>query len=234
MAASILTLYVDNPVQDGSNAGLLTLTQPGASTSTTGWVCGKIAAGRYSRMTYNTERASSTFATTAQPSGAPLGSAEDCWRISTITTGDFSTGTWYSSLSCIAVSNGGAMDGRARFRLWRSANADGTSGTEITAGTMVGTTVTNLATTVAQSSSASTRVVAFSLTDEYLFMQCAWEILGAGSNNNADCLIRLGSLAVTNGSGLVTSAFSITGAAVPPSAAGLYPWYYQHVVQDGV
>ena len=58
---------------------------------------------------------------------------------------------------------------------WRSANADGTSATEVTAGTMIGTTVTNVTTTVAQSSSASTQVGAFSLANEYLFWQLAWE-----------------------------------------------------------
>jgi hypothetical protein len=46
---------------------------------------------------------------------------------------------------------------------------------EITAGTMVGSLVTNLSTTVAQSSSASTQIGAFSLANEYLFMQVAWE-----------------------------------------------------------
>lgn len=231
MAASILTLYVNNPVQAGSNAGLLTLTQPGASTSTTGWTVGKIALGNYSRMTYNTERAAATFGTAQQPSGAPLGSAEDCWRISAATTGDFSAGTWYSSLSCIAVSNGGAMDGRAMFRLWRSANADGTSATQITSSILTGSLVTNLATTVAQSSAISVNIGAFSVTDEYLFMQCAWMITGAGGNNAADCLVRLGSLAQTNGSGLVTSSFSATGAASAALFAGYFNNYYKDIVQ---
>lgn len=172
---SILTLYCDNPEQSGSSAGLLTLTQPGASTSTTGWIQGTTAVGNYSRLSFRDERAASTFAGTAQPSGSPLGKAQDCFRISGVTTGDFSAGTWYSSLSVIAVTSGGFQDGRARFRIWRSANADGTTATEITAGTMVGTSVADLATTVAQSSSASTQVGAFSVSNEYLFQQIAWE-----------------------------------------------------------
>jgi hypothetical protein len=175
MAASVLTLFLDNPVQAGSSAGLLTLTAPTASTSTTGWTVGTTAATQYSRLTYNTEVGAANFTATAQPSGAPTSTAMDCYRISAVTTGDFSAGTWYSSVSAIAVTSGGIQDGRARFRIWRSANVDASSPTEITAGTMIGTSVTNLATTVAQSSSASTQIGAFSLSAEYLFLQVAWE-----------------------------------------------------------
>lgn len=170
-----LVLYASNPIQSGSNSGLLTPTVPTASTSTTGWIQGTQLTGVYSRVSYNNERAEATFTSTAQPSGSPLGSAQDCWRISAATTGDFSAGTWYSSLSVIAVTSGGFQDGRARFRIWRSANADGTSATEVTAGTMIGSLVTNLNVTTAQSSSASTQIAAFSMANQYLFMQAAWE-----------------------------------------------------------
>jgi hypothetical protein len=176
MAASILTLFLDNPVQGGSSAGLLTLTAPTASTSTTGWTVGTTVANRYSRMTYNTELTAANFTTTAQPSGAPVNSAQDCFR-SAITTGQFSAGTIYSSVTVMAVTSGGVQDGRARFRIWKSANADGTSPTELTQGTMIGSLVTNLSTTVAQSSSASTSIAVSNLTDEYLFLQVAWETL---------------------------------------------------------
>ena len=172
---SILTLYCDNPEQSGSSAGRLTPTTPGASTSTTGWIVGTTGPTAYSRQSFRQERAMVTFTGTAEPSGSPLGLAQDSWRISATTTGDFSAGTWYSSLSVIAVTSGGVQDGRARFRIWRSANADGTSATEVTAGTMVGSLVTNLTTTVAQSSSASTQIGAFSVSGEYLFLQAAWE-----------------------------------------------------------
>jgi hypothetical protein len=174
--ASVVTLYCFNPSQ--SNAGLLTTTQPTASTSTTGWTVGTTSVGNYSRQTYNTEKAAATFGTTVQPSDSPLGSAEDCWRYGPL-TGTFSLGTWYSSASVIAVTSGGNQDGRVRVRLWRSHNADGTVATEITAsaGVMVGSRTTNITTTVAQSSAASAQIAAFSVNGEYLFMQCAWEVL---------------------------------------------------------
>ena len=174
---SILTLYLDNPEQSNSSAGLLTLTQPGASTSTTGWIVGNsLAAAQYSLLSFRQEKDAVTFSSSAQPSAAPAGKAQDCFRISVATTGTFSAGTWYSSVSVIAVSSGGVQDGRARFRIRRHTTEDASDlGAQITQGTMVGSNVTDLSTTVAQSSSASTQIASFSLSGEYLFLQIAWE-----------------------------------------------------------
>ena len=174
--ASITTWYLDNPEQSNSSAGLLTPTQPTASTSTTGWIVGNLLdPARYSRQSFRQERAAATFTATPEPSGTPLGKAQDCWRISAGTSGTFSAGTWYSSVSVIAVTSGGTHNGRALFRLWRSSNEDGTGATELTALAMLGSNVTGLSTTVAQSSSASVYISSFSLSGEYLFLQAAWE-----------------------------------------------------------
>lgn len=124
---SIQTYYCDNPEQSSSSAGLLNLTQPGASTSTTGWTVGTTVATRFSRMTFRTEKAAATFGTAVQPSAVPLGKAMDCWRTSAATTGSFSTGTWYSSASVIAVTNASSQRGAALFRIWKSPNPDGSS-----------------------------------------------------------------------------------------------------------
>lgn len=176
--ASVVTLYCNDPVVSGGNAGTLQVTTPTATTSVTGWTVGAVAAGVFSRQTYNSEVPSTNFTGTSQPSGSPVVSAQDCWRYGP-SIGTFSLGTWYSSVSVIAVTSGGDRNGRARFRLWRSNNADGTGATEITAsaGVMVGSRVTALSTTVAQSSSASAQIAAFSVVNEYLFLQVAWETL---------------------------------------------------------
>src|SRR2546428_2742180 len=174
MPSSVLTFFLNNPIQSGSSAGLLDLTQPAASTSTTGWTVGTTVAASFSRQTYNTEVAAANFTATAQPSGAPITTggqiAQDCWRISATTSGNFSAGTWYSSVSVIAVTNASSQAGRARFRIWRSADPGGTSPTELTKGTMVGTTTAALSTTGAASSSASTNIASSTITNEYLFL----------------------------------------------------------------
>jgi hypothetical protein len=173
----VATFFLNNPIQGGSTAGLLDVTAPTASTSTTGWTVGATGSTNYSRMTYNLEVGTGNFTSTAQPSGIPVNSGEDCFRLSGVTTGQFSAGTWYSTLSVMAVTSGGVQDGRARFRLWRSASADLTSATELTQGAMIGSNTTALSTSVAQSSSASTQIAASNLTNEFLIMQVAWEPL---------------------------------------------------------
>lgn len=442
---SILTLFLDNGEQSGSSAGLLNLSTPAASTSTTGWTVAFSGAALYSRQSFRQERPAAEFASTAQPSGAPAGLAQDSWRISAATTGDFSAGTWYSSLSAIAVTSGGTTptanvlssgasivnastyttpgtmqaranalvlavittggtlrtvnsvagggistwvsvdsvtfnltnklsiwrgmsatpvaasrltvvlsgtvgncqigvaefsgldatgadganaivqsvtttgttshmtnimaavssesniifgafsfatrnpgyapganftelwdlasgeavvssnhavwstssltrpaskgvqslagaglglelktvfpSGRGRYRLWRSANADGTSATELTQGTMVGSQITGLSTTVAQSSSASTQIGAFSLANEYLFLQAAYETITSGLGVGDDALIRLGSSSAVDGSGLITTNFTATGGG-GAAAGGMMMPYYLNIVQD--
>ena len=228
--ASVLTLYCADPIVAGGNAGTLQTTVPPASTSTTGWTVGTVAAGNYSRQSYNNEVPSAGFGATAQPSGAPVASAQDCWRYGP-STGTFSGDTWYSSLSVIGVTSGGDQDGRARFRLWRSNNADGTVATDIAAGTFLGTTVTNLSTTVAQSSAASVFVPTLTLVNEYLFLQAAWEISGVGAAVDRDVLVRYGSISQTDGSGLLTAPFLAAGGAAAPGP-GLLEWYYRALVLD--
>lgn len=220
--ASVLTLYLDNPIVSGANAGTLTTTQPPSSTLTTGWTPGTTAVSNYARQIYNAEVAG-TFGATPEPSSGPVGSAEDCWRYGPI-TGSFSLGTWYSSLSVIAVTSGGAQDGRARFRLWKGTSASGSPADEITvaSGTLVGTTVTNLSTTVAQSSAASRQFSTFSMVNEYLFLQVAWEITGAGGAASDDVLIREGAITdLANGSMLVTAAFGTVTGGTPGGGAYL-------------
>ena len=90
-----------------------------------------------------------------------------------------------------------------------------------------------LATTAAQSSSASTQIAASNVTDEYLFLQVAWEITQNVATNTRDCLIRFGSLAQTTGSGLITSAFS----AITPAGGGLVTdggYYQRRRMMDGL
>lgn len=226
ITGSIRTLYCNNPQQSSASAGLLDPTAPPASTSTTGWTVGTTVATRYSAMTYNAEVPATGFTTTIQPSGGPITTnghkAEDCFRTSAVTSGVFSRGTWYSSLSLIAVTNASSQDGRARFRLWRSTDAAGANAVEITdpSRPMIGTTTGALSTSVAASSIASTWLPTVVLSGEYLFLQVGWETTVAGTNAGADALLRFGSLFVDSGSGVVTSAFSATILAAGGSASG--------------
>ena len=125
---------------------------------------------------------STTFSGTAEPAGNPDNTLGDCFRSTNVMTGDFATGVWTITVPVIAVTGASGQDGRVRVRLWKSANATDTTPTEITAGAVVGTAVTNLATGAEQTSVATTSsITGFSMTSEYLFVQIAWEITGAAT-----------------------------------------------------
>src|SRR3989454_4646035 len=222
---SVQTYFLADPQQSGSSAGLLTSSLPTAVTSATGWTVGTVAANNYSRQTYNTENATTTFGVTPQPANPPATAgghiAEDCWRLSAATSGVFFAGVWYSSLSVLAVTNATVQAGQARFRIWRSTDPGGAGAIEVTdpSRILVGTITPALSTTVATSSVASVALPTVVLNNEFLFLQVAWQIMTAGTNAGSDCLIRYGSMSPTDGSGLVTSAFSGTVAAVGGGAA---------------
>lgn len=200
-------------------------TSPGADATTSpnyGWIVGTTAAGNYSKADSNVERTASTFATSPiEPDGSIDSSIGDCWRSLNTYNGTFDAGNWEFYMAVIAVTGGGAMDGNAGFRLFRSANADGTGATEITAGRLEGGTVTNLTTTQQVSSHTTTSIASFTVTNEYIFIQVGWEITGAGSMTNHDCIHRIG----TTASRVISTNFtsSVTEDPMPFIGAGYYP-----------
>lgn len=178
------TFYLLDSAASGSNFGQLQQggSAPSTATTATGWTVDTVASSNYALMAYASERASTTFSGTAQPAGNPDNSLGDCFRSTNTLSGDFATGAWTIAVPVIAVSAAAGQDGRVRVRLWKSANATGTSPTEITAGAVAGTTVTNLATGAEQISTVTTSsITGFSMANDYLFVQIAWEITGAAT-----------------------------------------------------
>jgi|ERR1043166_4651171 hypothetical protein len=241
ITGTVQTYYCANPQQSSSSAGLLATTVPPASTSTTGWTVGTTAAPAYSRQSFGVEQA--VFVAAIQPAGPPVTTAahlaEDCWRTSSATSGVFSRGTWYSSLSVIAVTNASSQAGRLQARIWRSTDPGGANAIEITdpSRPMLGNLTGALSTTVAVSSVASVSLPVVILTNEYLFYQTSWKITTAGTNAAADVLIRLGSMSTNDGSGIQTSAFSGTVAAPAGGGApkpGYYLQYYRAMVEENL
>ena len=165
---------------------------PATTTTSTGWVVGTVSPTAYSQMASNTERASSTFSSTAQPpDSGPDSTLGDGFRTENVVNGYWAAGTWTIPIPVIRVTAGTTADGRVRVRLWRSPNADGSAATEVTSGVQTGTTVTNL-TNVEQISTVTATVNEFGCVDEYLFLSVAWEITGAGGGATDDVDIRVG------------------------------------------
>lgn len=180
----------------------------------TGWIGGTGLTDR-SEFRTRTERASTTFDSTAYPDGSIDAVNGDCFRSTRIYHGDFAAGNWVLHFT-VRANTAAGCSGKIHCRLFRGPNANGSGATEITSGDQAGTTVTSLATTVTQDSSVTMSLGAFSLNGEYLFVQLAWERTGAGSGATADINMRIGNTS-SNGTRLITPDF--TQVFIP----GYYP-----------
>jgi len=183
-----------------------------AATSSSGWTVGQIAAGNYSNLNQGVERATGTFSTTIVPNATapavdnsyaataiytPPTLLNDIESISTLYeyNGVFPAGTWTFNFPVIAVSSGNNQDGNIGIRVFRGLRSETAwaSVTEITSARLEGTTVTNLTTAAAQTSTVTWSAPAFRLQNEFLIVKVAWEITGAGTQNTRDVLLRWGS-----------------------------------------
>lgn len=195
MTGAAMTYYAYNATATGASHGKMDVTTTTAATTGTGWTVGTTGASNYSLMIWGSEKLESSFSGTARPSAAP--STTDCIRSESTVTADFAAGNFSVAVAVRAVTAGGAQDGRARCKVWKGKSADGSDAVEVTAGASTGSTVTNLTTSTTQTSTISAAVSAFSCFEEYIFVQVAWEITGAGGGATADVLIRANESTVT-------------------------------------
>lgn len=176
----------------------------------TGWIVGSTAPGGapYSEFRPATERLESTFQAGALPDGSIDTANKDAWLIDPGGAGTYAAGNWEIRGVVRANTNGGAADGRLRYRLFRAA-ADGSGAVEITAGTThLGATVSNVATSADAVSNVIFNPGAVTVTaSERIFVQVAWERTGAGGMSTSDINIRIGG----NSTYVVTTDFSPAG-----------------------
>lgn len=212
------TWYLTNAsVSVGSD---MSETDPGTEayrSPVTGWV---VSTGSTNTSAWfnDTERAATTFADTTPPSGTLDTTNGDFWISDQTYSGDFASGNWNVHFACQANTNGGAQDGNMLCRLFRSANADGSSATEITGAAQSGGAVTNLAAGTTQVSTATFNPGAFTVTNEYLIVQIAWQRTGAGGMTNADVNARIGNGSGT-GSRVISADFTVAAITVKQLSA---------------
>lgn len=184
-----------------------------AATTASGWTV-STGATNHSELESGVERAASTFTGTTVPDGSLDSTLGDAFRAGPF-TGNFANANWTFQFAVRAVTNGGAQDGRIRFRLFKGPNADGSSATEITAAQQQASEVLNVATGADSNSTLTFNPGAFSVENDYLFVQVAWERTGAGGMTNADVLLRTGSSGPA-GTHIVTADFSATTVVSAP------------------
>ena len=179
-------------------------TAPTAARITTGWIVSNSAPPLYARMARGVERAANQHTSTAQPNGAPDNTLGDCFRIPATLDGTFAAGNWAFSFEVQGETRTTSThDGRLRIRMWRSANQDGSSATEITSSTQTTSAYANLANSAAQTVTLTFDPGSVTLGEEYLFVQVAHELTGAGNNVHCDTHLRVGS-----NNSIVTTAFT--------------------------
>jgi hypothetical protein len=207
------TYYLANATSD-SWQRLVDGTPQTAATIVGGWVVGT-GATNHSEFQQGVERAASTFVNTTPPDGTLDTTLFDAFRSESALSGDFASADWTFSFALRAVTNASGQDLRIRFRIIK-ADADGSNATEITSGQQQGSEIVNLTTTADGVSSLTFNPGAFSLSNQYLFIQIACERTGAATMTNADANFRTGSSGPA-GTHIITSDF--TGPTGP--AAGL-------------
>ena len=176
-----------------------------AATIVGGWVV-STGSTNHSAFEQGVERAASTFTSTTPPDGTTGVTLNESFRSVAALDGSFASANWVFHFVVRAVTNGGAQDGRVRFRLLK-ADADGTNATEITGAQQQASIVTDVSTSADFDSTLTVNPGAFTITNQYLFVQVAWERTGAGGMTNADIDFRTGS-STSAGTRITTANFT--------------------------
>src|SRR5215204_3279264 len=204
---AVKTFYLKSASNAQGYADLADGTTQAAANSPHGWVPGTAATGKFPLRSGS----QSTTVDATQPDGSIDTTNKDAIRSEAALTGTFASGNWVFTFSCTGSVAAGSIDGRILFRLFKSANADGTSATEITAGIQTGSTITNISSSADTTTSALTiNPGAITLSSEYLFVQVAWEQTGAGGMSTSNVLLRTGSSS-SAGTRIATTDFTAGG-----------------------
>ena len=189
--------YLNNTLLDGWQ--LVDQTVATAATMNAGWVVGT-GATLNSELQANTERASTTFVGSTVPDGTLDTTLKDAFRSQFAWTGNFAAGNWTFQFAVVSTVQAGAADGAIVFRILK-ANADGSSATEITSAQQTTTTATNVGATDVNIT-ATWAAPAWTITNQYIFVQVAWKRTGAGGMTTTNIRLRTGSSSTVGTTGL--------------------------------
>ncbi|TSA12998.1 MAG: hypothetical protein D4R73_01505 [Deltaproteobacteria bacterium] len=170
-----------------SNADLVALaleelatSAPASLEEAQGWTVDKKASPSYKEYIPDTINAAATFVTTEPSSFTRKG-----YRTAAALNGIFANANWVLYFK-VKSNTYYAQTGYIKFRLWRSANADGSAAVELTPGWqtsgLISFTAANQYMTGAITwSPGATKL----LTAEYLFLEIEWSAVASGGNNAA-------------------------------------------------
>src|SRR6266849_926160 len=155
-------------LQDGGNA-------PASGDTSSQFNCGTALKNNFAEYLRATTIPPSSFTGTVQPDGVIDNVHGDCLRTENTYRGQFAAGTWTLTFGLRAnIVDANQPSFLLRFRVFRSTDPGGLKATEITTATVAtGLILDN--TTNSQSLTGSWNNPAFSLNNEYLFIELAGE-----------------------------------------------------------
>lgn len=191
-------------------------TDPGTeafASPVTGWVVGTSSLTIYSMFDSQVE--TSTQVTPVPTLGTPNITTGDCLRTTNTYTGSFASGNWEVHLCCRANTFAGGQNIAIRFMLLRGANANGSGATAIggTRTALISTGI--LSTTATGDSNLTFNPGAFSVSNEYIFVQFYIEKMALSSMSTGDANIRIGN-ASGFGTRVISADFTATAAPALP------------------
>jgi len=189
--------YFLNTAISGTGLGDLQLngTAPGASTAGTGWKVGKTGTSTpYGKMVFLTAN-SATFDTNANvgPVSTTAPGTTDSYRTGLLQqTYKSGTNNWSWKMAVISVGTGASGVGRISMKCWRSANADGSSATNVIVTEVAINSWSNLTTSTAQNCTNTTSLASdVTFNNEYLFFQTWCVITTASGSSTANVTLRI-------------------------------------------
>jgi hypothetical protein len=208
---AVKSLYFKNVTANGALSLQDGGTAPATGLSTTGWGVGKTAASNYSLMSVGAK--SSTWSTT-EPLATANFTAASCFRTEQPLSGKFANTNWTFAFR-VRAATASSQAGAVRIRVWKSTVAAGTGATQLTSAVLVGTTTAALSTSASATSTVTWATPgAITLNNEYLWVQCEWQITTASGSNNGDSLFYIESAGVITTPDFVAAAVG-TGALTP-------------------
>jgi hypothetical protein len=171
-------------LQDGGSA-------PVAADSNSQFKVGTVAAGNYAKYARNTQRQPADFNTTVQPDGNIDNVHGDCLRTQNAYTGYFAGANWTINFGLRPTTAHVGTTATLRARIFRSTDPGGLNATELTASPLV-TANFDGSMAIAQTLAVTWSPGAFALRNEYLFIELALDITGAGNSATYTWIIQTG------------------------------------------
>jgi hypothetical protein len=175
-----------------------------AATTGSGWVVGT-GSSDTSAYASGVERAEATFIDSSHPDGTLDNTLKDALRTQYTVNGTFDAGSWEVTFAVRSDTNGGSQDGRVRYKLLKGSYEDGSNAVAFS-GVEAGSSALNINNDQDYLSSDTESLSAVTFTNEFLFVQLAWERTGAGGDAAADVLLRTGT--TDAGTRIVTPNFT--------------------------